>query len=219
MNYKNKYRISLGFLVLSSVVILIALFSLFENKFFQAINFFVFWGNGRLIDIAGLIISLITLFGLFLAFWQYREKSVRQNKIDSNSVSIRVGNGDSANLGIFEVSNYGNIPHRIRIQKAILNDGNITPISTEDVNPCYKEVFSGTIKPRQIIEMHLFNIDATNLFVFRGAVKIITNKKEITLVKVRFSGGAAEKISDSFDVHPIGRWVIYHQDENMILDK
>lgn len=211
MNYKKKYYVLLG---ISAIAIISFLFLLFEKKIYSFINLFIFWGNGRLIDVTGLLFSFITLSGLFLAFWQYRGNRLRQEEIDSNSVSIKVGEGVGANNGIFEASNYGNIPHRIKIQKAILNDGTITPISTEDLDPHYKEVFSGIIKPGQVIEMHLFNIDATNLFVFRGAVRVMIDNKRTTLVKVKFSGYAAEKISDSFDVHPIGRWVIYFQEEN-----
>lgn len=113
--------------------------------------FFLFWGNGRLIDVTGLLFSFITPSGLFLAFWQYREDRLRQLEIDSNSVSIKAGEGTSANNGIFEASNYGNIPHRIKVRKAILNDGSIALISTEDLDPHYKEVFSGIIKPGQVI--------------------------------------------------------------------
>lgn len=175
------------------------------------ILFILKWKDARGVE---LLLSFLTALGVFIAYYQFSKSQRRQEEIDQSSVSVNIKNDQSAREGVFSIVNYGEIAHKISIEKAILNSGHVGDTGFEDKNPKYNIVFQGIIKPKQSIDMHFFDVVAEEIFLFKGAIKVCIDNQEsvTTITKVRYAGGCSNKIIDSFPhLHPLFKWVIYGQ--------
>ncbi len=187
----------------------LSIFSIVLNAFPGLLWSIVTWENGRIFE---LLFLFATALGVFLAFYQFRITNERQKKIDYSSVSVNIKSGTEGEVGIFTITNYGDIEHMIRVEKAILNDGTQTPTDSEIDTPSFEKVFFGLIKPKQNIDLHLFNLSIEEIFVYRGLVRLTIDNKVITETKVKFSGKHAETIKDKCQyLHPFYKWIIYSQ--------
>lgn len=151
-----------------------------------------------------------------LATYEYVTRSHRQRRTDLSSVSINIKEGDAGRSGIFVITNNGEIPQHVIIEKAILNTG-ITESEDEDINPQYHLVFTGLINPKQTIDFHSFHIEVENIYMFKGILRLTTTAQDIKqqlLVKVRYAGSQSiieEHLRAVTSPHL--SWIIYSQNQ------
>ena len=168
--------------------------------------------SNNAIKFIGLLAGVTTSLGIIFAVYEFSIKIKRQDNIDKSSVSIQLKNGQDGKEGIFVVKNYGEIPHEIKIEKAILSDGTETPIEYENSNSVTEEFFNGYIYPGQQLDFHIFNITAEEVFVFKGLIRLLIDNDVVIESKVKYAGRGAEMIAEDFPmVHPLYRWAIYYQ--------